>query len=95
MILKTLKTSIYFCRPKLVFEAKDVSALSLCADGDMALLLSGVDINTIKPIGLWTSNEILKYLHVQADPLMRNFSRTMLTHGKHYFLPHQEEVPCF
>ena len=55
----------------------------------MALLCSGIDSDIIKVIGRWCSNKILRYLHVQAEPLMRNFSRVMFTHGKYSFLLHQ------
>ena len=95
MISKTLKTAIGFYGPNLGFKAKDVSARSLRTSGAMELLWSGLDINIIKLIGRWCSNEMLRYLHVQEGPLMTSFSRIMLTHGNYSFLPHQEEVLCF
>ena len=89
MISKTLKTTVGFCRPNLGFEAKDVYSCYLHAAGDMALLYSGVDSNITNLIGRWRSNNILKYLHVQAEPLMINFLWLMLTHGNYSFLKHQ------
>ena len=59
----------------------------------MALLCSGVDSYIIKMIGRWRRKNILRYLHVQAEPLMSNFLRLMLMHGSYSFLMHQEEVP--
>ena len=87
MISKTLKTVVMFCRPNLVFEAKDVSTSSLRSKGAIALLCASVDSNTINLIGRWYSNEMLQYLHVQVDPLMGNFSKLVLTHGNYSFLP--------
>ena len=93
VILKTLKTAVGFCRPNLGFKANDISPHSLNVDGAMALICSGVDSDIIKIIGHWHSDKILRYLHVQADPLMRNLSQLMLMHGNYSFLPHQELVP--
>ena len=94
MIPKTLKTAVGSCGPNLGFEAKDISVLSLHTSGAMELLFSEVDGNIIKIIVRWRSNEILRYLHVQAEPLMRHFLQLILTHVNYYFLPQQEEVPC-
>ena len=93
MILNTLKTAVGFCRLNLGFNAKDVSARSLRATGVMAFLCSRLDSNIINLVGICHRNEMIRYLHVQVEPLMRNFSRLMLTHGDYPLLPHQEEVP--
>ena len=55
-----------FLRPNLVFEAKDVSARSLRANGSMTLLYLDVDSNISNMIGHWSSNKMLRYLHIQA-----------------------------
>ena len=55
----------------------------------------GFGINIIKLIGLWISNDIIRYLHIQAEPLMSNFSQIMLMHVNYYFLTHQEEMNFF
>ena len=95
MISNTLKTDIGFCGPTLGFEVKDVSDRYLCSAGAMDLLCTGVDSNIIKLIDRWQSDNILSYLHVQAEPLMRNFSLLILTRGNYIFLPHQDQLPCF
>ena len=61
----------------------------------MDLLCLGFGINIIKLIGLWISNDIIRYLHIQAEPLMSNFSQIMLMHVNYYFLTHQEEMNFF
>ena len=94
IIYKTFKTVVVFFILNLGFKAKDISAHSLRTTGTMVLLCAGVDSDIIKLIFQWRSNEMIRYLHVQADPLMRNFSKLVLTHGNYSFLP-QEESPCF
>ena len=89
MILKTLKTVVGFCGPNLGFEAKNVSTRYLRAAGAMALLCLVIDRNITKMTGRWRIDEMLRYLHGQAEPLMRKFSQLMLTHGNYSFLTHQ------
>jgi hypothetical protein len=74
-------------------EPADVSARSLRAAGAMALLCANVNPNTIRMLGRWRSDEMLQYLHLQAQPLMQNFARRMLE-GSHYtLLPNQQVAP--
>ena len=63
----------------------------------MALLFSGIDTDIIRLIGRWRSDEMLRYLHLQAEPLMRGFSKRMVTHGNYSMLPgqHVPDVPCY
>ena len=49
----------------------------------MALLCSGVDKDIINLIGRWRSDEMMRYLHVQAEPIMRNFSKLMISNGNY------------
>ena len=77
-----------FAVTHLGFTHHDVSARSLWAAGAMALLCSGVDHDIIKIIGFCRSEEMMRYLHVQAQPIMRNFSKLMISHGNYNLLPH-------
>ena len=79
----------------LGFEPKDVTARSLRAAGAMALLCAGVETDMIRLMGRWRSDEMLRYLHLQAEPLMRKYSRLMVAHGNYKFLPHMATVPCY
>jgi hypothetical protein len=65
----------------------DISARSLSAGGAMALICGRIDHNTIRMLGRWNSDAMLRYLHLQAKPLMRQFAVTMFNHGTYYFLP--------
>ena len=94
-ITSHLKATVkLFAGTHLGFKHHDVSARSLRASGAMALLCSGVGNDIISLIGRWRSDEILRYLHVQAEPIMRNFSKLMIIHGNYNLLPHNE-VPIY
>jgi hypothetical protein len=71
----------------LGFNPKDVSARSLRAAGAMALLCAHVDTDIIRLVGRWRSDEMLRYLHVQAEPIMRDFSKRMVAEGDFNLLP--------
>jgi hypothetical protein len=43
----------------------------------MALLYAGIDRDRIRMIGRWRSDEMLPYLHLQAQPLMTGVSAAM------------------
>ena len=51
----------------LGFTYKDVSTWTLWAVGAIALLCYGVDNVIISLIGRWRSDEMLGYIHVQAE----------------------------
>ena len=97
MITKVLKGSVSLSGENLGFLPKDVSARSLRAADAMALLCSGIDTDIIRLIGRWCSDEMLRYLHLQAEPLMRGFSKRMVTPGNYSMLPGQRvpDVPCY
>ena len=89
MITSHLKAMVkLFAGTHLGFTHKDVSARSLQAAGDMALLCSGVDTDIISLNGRWRSNEMMRYLHVQSGPIMRNYSKLIISHGNYNLLPH-------
>ena len=56
----------------------------------MALLCSGVDHDITSLIGRWRSDKMMRYLHVQAEPIMRNFSKLMISQGNYNLLPHTD-----
>ena len=97
MITKVLKGAVSLSGENLGFLPKDVSARSLRATGAMALLCSGIDTDIIRLIGRWRGYEMLRYIHLQAEPLMRGFSKRMVTHGNYSMLPaqHVPDVPCY
>ena len=68
-------------------------ARSLRAAGANALLLANFDTNIICLIGRWRSDEMLRYLHVQATPLMQDYARRMVAGGQYNLLPNAQLVP--
>jgi hypothetical protein len=66
---------------------RDISARSLCAGGYMALLCVRIDHNTIDMLGRWHSDAMMRYLHLQAKPLMKQFAPVMFNNGSYSFTP--------
>jgi hypothetical protein len=86
-ISTTLKSSVRALGSAIGFSSTEVSARSLRAAGAMALLCAHVDSDTIRLLGRWRSDEMLRYLTVQAQPIMRNFASRMLAGGQYTLLP--------
>jgi hypothetical protein len=68
-------------------EASEVSARSLRAGGAMALLHGRVDLSNIRMMGRWNSDAMMRYLHVQAQPILGNYAKRMFNKGTNSFLP--------
>jgi hypothetical protein len=56
----------------------------------MALLCAQVNSNVIQLLGRWRSDKMLRYIHVQAEPVMRDFSSRMLQHGSFVLHPNSD-----
>ena len=82
-----IRNAVTACGPHLGFLPTEVSARCLRAAGATALLLARVDPDVIRLIGRWRSDEMLRYLHVQAYPLMRDYSQRMLSAGTYTLIP--------
>ena len=93
-ITAALRVAVVILGPALGFLPTDISARSLRASGAMALLCAQVDSDVIRLLGRWRSDEMLRYLHIQAEPVMRDFASRMLTHGNFVLTPNQD-VPCY
>ena len=65
----------------------DILALSLRASGVMALFCAGVDLVRAQLVGRWRSDTMLRYLHVQAQPLVSDLAPKMLSGGNYSLLP--------
>jgi hypothetical protein len=65
----------------------DISVRSLRSSGAMALLCADVDTDRIRLLGRWRSDEMLRYLHVQALPIMAPLANQMVQHGYYNLLP--------
>jgi hypothetical protein len=67
--------------------ATDLSARSLRAGGAMALLCGKVDFDIIKMLGRWHSDVMIRYLHIQAQPVIQQLAVKMFNKGRYSFLP--------
>ena len=86
-ITSCIREAVTFIGHDLGFLPSDVSARCLRAAGATALLLAQVDPDVIRLIGRWRSDEMLRYLHVQAYPLMKDYSRRMLSSATFTLIP--------
>ena len=59
------------------FDPKLVSSHSLRAGGAMAMKLNGIDRDTIKKFGQWSSDTFLMYLHKQISAFSAGVSTRM------------------
>ena len=71
----------------------DVSIRSLRASGAMAMLCANIDPDRIRLLGRWRSDEMLRYLHVQAYPIVRDLAPAMINGGGFTLLPNQPLHP--
>ena len=88
-ILRTTATLQYHV---IGIRASEISARSLRAGGAMALLCGKVNQCLIKMLGRWHSNAMMRYSHLQAFPIMSQFTPAMFNNGTFSFLPN-ETVP--
>ena len=53
----------------------------------MALVCAGVDSDRICLVDRWRSDELYRYLHFQAQPVMNGIAATMFYGGNYRFTP--------
>lgn len=78
--------------PDLGIAPSDISARSTRAGGAMAMMCAGIDSDRIRLIGRWRSDEMYRYLHVQAQPVMNGVAAAMFR-GGHYRLTPGGDLP--
>jgi len=71
-------------------QPDDISVRSLRASGAMALLCARVDTDTIRLLGRWRSDEMLRYLHVQSYPIVAPLASRMLHQGHFSLIPNHQ-----
>jgi hypothetical protein len=65
----------------------DISIRSLRSSGAMALLCAEVDPDKLRLLGRWRSDEMLRYLHIQAYPIVAPLAPLMVRHGHFTLIP--------
>jgi len=88
-ITRTIKTGVGIFGNTIGFLSKDVFIRSLRAAGAMALLCTIIDNDHIKLIGCWRSDEMLRYLHMQAAPVIQYYAHAMVTAGDFSLIPNR------
>ena len=63
------------------FTPEDVSARLMRAGGAMALLMACVETDTIRLVGRWRSDVMLRYLHLTAKTFTEGLASQMVQHG--------------
>jgi hypothetical protein len=86
-ITAALRASATAIGDPLGLKPGDISARALRAGGAMALLLGKVDYATIQLIGRWRSDQLLRYLHVSARPIMQSHARLMVDNSAYRQFP--------
>ena len=89
LITDAIRLAVTFLGPSLGFLPTDVTARCLRAAGANALLCAGIDTDVIRLLGRWRSDEMLRYLHAQAGPVLKDFSKKMLSGGSFTLIPNQ------
>jgi hypothetical protein len=68
-------------------HASEISVRSLRAGGAMAMLFGKININSIPMMGQWHNDTMVRYLHVQAQPIIGNYVANMFNEGTYTFQP--------
>jgi integrase len=71
----------------LGLDPADITVKAMRATGAMALITARIDSDLIRLLGRWQSDSMLRYLHVQAIPVIQNFARSMHLNGQLQALP--------
>jgi len=84
-VTERIRSSANALRHATGIDPSELSARSLRAGGAMALLCGNIDTDVIQLFGRWHSDAMLRYLHVQAEPVMKKLARIMFNHGQYSF----------
>ena len=88
----TLRHAAHVLGANYGIAPQDISARSLRSSGAMALLCAAVDTDIIRLLGRWRSDEMMRYLHVQALPILAPLATQMVTHGAFALLPQTQPI---
>ena len=89
-VTNDLRRAAAACQASTGIPPPDISARSLRAGGAMALMCADQPKDTIKLVGRWQSDPVIRYLHQDAQPIVKNLASKMFRHGTYNFLPTAE-----
>jgi len=91
-ITSALRVAVQLVGAPVGLLPADISVRSLRSSGAMALLCANVDTDRIRLLGRWRSDEMLRYLHVQAVPVVAHIASTMFRHGNFNLIPNNPHL---
>jgi hypothetical protein len=91
-ITETIRQAMAINFHRTGIAAEEVSARSLRAGGAMALLCGKVDMNLIQILAGWHSDAMIRYLHMQAQPIVQHFAKKNVQNWQ-LLLPPQRDGP--
>jgi hypothetical protein len=91
-VMDTLRSDMTANVHQTGVQPHEISTQSIRTDGAMVLLCGKVDFDLIRILGRLHSDAMIRYVHMQAQPIMQNFAATMFNNGTYEFLP-DEMVP--
>ena len=86
-ITTALRAATTTMGPQVGFTPEDVSAQSMRAGGAMAFLMARVDTDTIRLVGRWRSDVMLRYLHTTVETFTEGLASRMVQHGDYALIP--------
>ena len=86
-ITTALRAATTLMGPQVGFTPEDVSARLMRAGGAMALLMSRVDTDTIRLVGRWRSDVMLRCLHTTTKTFTEGLASRMVQHGDYALTP--------
>ena len=90
MVTHALRSSSSLVGTAVVFLPEYVSCRSLQAGGAMAILCAQFYLLTIQLLGRWCLGTIIRYLPVQASPLINDIASRMLQFRNHHIISNQD-----
>ena len=90
MVTNLLRQAAAIVGPSIGFNPADISTRSLRASGAMAMMCGGIDTTITRLRGRWHSDAMLRYLTVQAAPLVADAASRMLRGGNYRLVPGQD-----
>jgi hypothetical protein len=91
-ITDTLRHAITMNYHRTGIHATEVSERSLHPGGAMEMMCRKIDMNNIRMMGRWHSDAMMRYLHVQAQPIIERYTENMFNNGTYIFQP-DETLP--
>jgi hypothetical protein len=66
---------------KMVIMAMEISARSIHAGSAMAMICGRIDLDSIRMMGRWHNDVMMRYLQAQAQPIINKYASKMYNNG--------------